>query len=116
MTILYSWLFLSLAVWITATVLPGFHVKNFSSAIIVAAMFGVLNYFLGWIFLTVFAIATLGLAVALAFVTRVVVNAIILSVTDALTDRLKIDGFRWALAGALIMSAIGTLGEWLLMR
>lgn len=114
MTIIYSWLILSFAVWLTAMILPGFHVKSFGSAVVVAAVFGVLNYFLGWIFFTVFTIATLGLALVLAFVTRVVVNAIILKLTDALTDQLKIDGFKWALAGALIMSAIGTLGEWLI--
>jgi putative membrane protein len=116
MTLLYSWLVLSFAVWITAMVLPGFHVKNFASAIVVAAVFGILNYFLGWIFFVVFGIATLGLAWLLAFLTRWVVNAIVLKITDSLTDRLKIDSFGWALAGALMMSAIGTLGEWLIGR
>jgi hypothetical protein len=27
-----------------------------------------------------------------------------------------IDSFGWALAGALMMSALGTLGQWLVMR
>jgi putative membrane protein len=31
-----------------------------------------------------------------------------------MTDRLTVDGFGWALAAALMMSAIGTLGEWLI--
>lgn len=33
MRLLLSWLILSLAVWVTAMVLPGFHVKNIRSAI-----------------------------------------------------------------------------------
>ena len=113
MGIFLSWLILSLAVWVTAELLPGFHVKSFGSAILVAALFGVLNYLLGWLFFVVLTIATLGLALLLAFLTRWVINAIILKITDALTDHLTIDSFGWALGGALMMSAIGTLGEWL---
>lgn len=35
--------------------------------------------------------------------------------TDKLTDHLRIDSFGWSLGGALMMSIIGTLGEWLLL-
>lgn len=114
MNLLLSWLILSFAVWLTAVVLPGFHVKSVGSAILVAAIFGVLNFLLGWLLFTVFTIATLGIAWLLAFITRWIINAILLKLTDALTDRLTIDGFGWALGGALMMSAIGTLGEWLI--
>jgi putative membrane protein len=114
MSLILSWLVLSLAVWVTAVVLPGFHVKSFGSAILVAAIFGVLNFFLGWLFWVVFAIATLGIALLLAFITRWIINAILLKLTDALTDHLTIDSFGWALGGALMMSAIGTLGEWVI--
>ena len=82
MGFLLSWLILTVAVWITAAVLPGIHVKSFGDALLVAAVFGVLNFFLGWIFFTVFTVATLGLAWLLAFVTRWIINAIILKITD----------------------------------
>jgi putative membrane protein len=116
MSILLSWLILTLAVWITAVVLPGFHVRSFGSAIVVAAIFGTLNFFLGWLIFAIFTIATLGLAWLFAFLTRWIINALLLKLTDALTDRLRIDSFGWALAGALMMSALGTLGQWLVMR
>ena len=32
--------------------------------------------------------------------------------TDALTDHLKLDGFNWALAAALVISLVGTLVTW----
>jgi putative membrane protein len=115
MSILLSWLILSLAVWVTALVLPGFHVRSFGSAIVVAAMFGLLNFFLGWLIFAIFTVATLGLAWLFAFITRWIINALLLKLTDTLTDRLRIDGFGWALAGALMMSALGTLGQWLVM-
>lgn len=114
MNLLLSWAVLSFAVWVTAQVLPGFHVKSLGSAFGVAAIFGILNFFLGWLFFVVFAVGTLGIAVLLAFVTRVIINAILLKITDAVSDSLKIDSFGWALGGALMMSAIGTMGEWLL--
>jgi putative membrane protein len=116
MGLLLSWLILSVAMWLTAVILPGFHLKSFASAILVAAMFGVLNFLLGWLIFAIFAVATLGIAWLLAFITRWIINAIILALTDKLTDRLTIDGFRWALLGALMMSALGTAGEWLVMR
>lgn len=113
MSLILSWLILSFAVWVTDAVLPGFHVKSAGSALLVAAIFGVLNFLLGWLLFAVFTIATLGLAWLLAFVTRWLINAILLVLTDKLTDHLTIDSFGWALGGALMMSAVGTLGEWL---
>ena len=114
MSILLSWLVLSFAVWLTAVLLPGFHVKSLGSAVIVAAVFGVLNFLIGWLLFGLLTIVTLGLAWLLAFITRWIIDAILLLVTDRLTDHLKIDSVGWALVGALLMSVIGTLGEWLL--
>jgi len=115
MSILLSWLILSFAVWLTAVILPGFHVKNFGSAIVIALLFGVLHFLLGWLFFAVFTIGTLGLAYLLAFITRWIITAIVLKLVDGLTDKLKIDNFGWALLGALVMSAIGTLGQYVVM-
>lgn len=112
MSIILSWLVLSFAVWVTDAVLPGFHVKGVKSALLVAAIFGVLNFLLGWLFFAVFTVVTLGLAWLLAFITRWIINAILLVLTDKLTDHLTIDSFGWALLGSLMMSVIGTLGEW----
>jgi putative membrane protein len=114
MNMILSWLILTLAVWVTSAILPGFHVKSPKSALLVAAIFGVLNFLLGWLLFAIFSVATLGIAWLLAFITRWIINAILLVITDKLTDHLKIDSFGWALGGALVMSLVGTLGEWLL--
>ncbi len=109
MELLITWLITSLAVWVTAVILPGFHLKNFGSALLVAAIFGILNVLLGWLFFTVFTIATLGIAWLLAFITRWIINAILLKITDALTSHLKIDNFGWALLGSLMISLVSAL-------
>jgi putative membrane protein len=114
MGLLISWLILSLAVWATAAVLPGFHIKDFKSAVIVAAIFGLLNFFLGWLLFLVFAVATLGLAWLLAFITRWIINALLLMLTDRLTDHLKVDSFGWALAGALVIAIVAAVVQWVL--
>ena len=116
MELLLSWVVLSIAVWATAEILPGFKVKSLSSAFGVAAIYGVLNMLLGWMLWSVFAIATFGMALALAFVTRWIVNAILLTITDKISDALEIDSFGWAIAGAMVMSVLGTAGEWLVGR
>jgi putative membrane protein len=111
--ILLSWLILSVAVWLTATILPGVHVQSFGSAVVVAAIFGVLNYLLGWLLFGIIGIATLGLGFLLAFVTRWVVNTLLLKLTGALTSRFTIDTWGMAFLAALLMSGLGTLGQWL---
>jgi putative membrane protein len=111
---LLSWLVLSFAVWATASLLPGMHLKSFGSAVLVAALFGVLNFFLGKLLFVLFGIGTLGIAWLLAFITRWIIDAIILKVTDALTDHIDIDGFRWALGAAAVMALLGTVGEWVI--
>ena len=116
MSLILSWLILSVAVWVTSLILPGFHVKGPKSALLVAAIFGVLNFLLGWLMFAVFTVATLGIAWLLAFITRWIINAILLVITDKLTDHLKIDSFGWALAGAFVMSLVGTLGEYIVHR
>ena len=114
MYLILSFLVLTFAVWVTDRVLPGFHVRDGKSAFIIAAIFGLLNLLLGWLLFAIFTVATLGIAWLLAFITRWIINAILLVITDKLTDRLKIDSFGWALGGALVMSLIGTLGQWVI--
>jgi uncharacterized membrane protein YvlD (DUF360 family) len=39
MSLILSWLILTLAVWLTSAILPGFHVKSPKSALLVRAVF-----------------------------------------------------------------------------
>lgn len=116
MGMILSWLVLSLAVWVASGVLPGFKVKGKTGVFLVAALLGLLNWALGMVFFVLIGIGTLGIGFLFAFVTRWAVDAILLKIVDALTEQLEIKGFRWALGGALVISGVGTLAEFVLRR
>lgn len=109
---LLSWLVLAISFWVTAAILPGFQVKSFGSAVGVAAVFGILNWLLGRLIFFLLGVATLGIGFLLAFITRWIVMALLLKLTDALSSNFKVKSFGTAVIGALLMSGIGTLAEY----
>jgi putative membrane protein len=111
MGLLLSWLVMSAAFWLTAEILPGFRVKGFRGAVLVAAVFGLINWFIGWLLFVVIGVASLGLGFLFAFLTRWLVNAILLKVTDSVSSNLSVRDFRTALIGALLLSLFGTIGQ-----
>jgi putative membrane protein len=116
MDLLLSWLVLSVSVWLTAAILPGFEVRGFWGAVKVAALFGLLNWLIGWFIFFMIGVGTLGLGFLLAFITRWLVSALLLKLTDAFSSSLKIASFGRAFLAAMVMSGIGTLAEWLILR
>ena len=91
---------LTLTVLMLARLLPGVRIKSAGSAFVVAVVFSLLNFFLGWIVkvaLFVPAILTLGL---LFLVLPFIVNTVMLWLTDKLLSAFEIDSF-----GSLLMSA-----------
>lgn len=106
-----SWLVCALALWLTSIIIPGFTLKGVGGALKVAALFGILNWAIGWFIYGLIGIASLGLGFVFTFVTRTVVNAILLKVTDALMESLNIKGFGTAILGALSISIIGALAD-----
>ena len=112
MAILVSWLVLSVAVWVTGRLVPGFEVRGGAAgAIVVGAVFGVLHWALGKLLFALLVVGTLGLGYLLAFVTRWVVSAILLKLADALTDKLTIRTWGTALVGAAVMSLLAAIGD-----
>ena len=113
MGLLLSWLVMSAAFWLTSQLLPGFEVKGFKGALWVAAIFGVINWLIGWLLFFLLGIISLGIGFLLAFITRWIVNAILLKVTDAVSSNLSVKDFPTALLGALLLSLFATAGQWL---
>jgi putative membrane protein len=95
---------------IVSKLLPGFHVRGFGSALVVAAVYGVLHVLLFRVlvflaFIPVFL--TFGLFIF-------VINAFLLFLTDALLEQFEIDGFLTALGGAVLLTILNGIWRWLL--
>jgi putative membrane protein len=109
--LLIAWLILSLGVLAAAKIVPGVSVPDFWDAVIVAAVFGVLNVLLAKLMFVVFGILTLGIGFLLFFITKWIINAILLKITDALTERITIRSFGDAMLAALVISCVGVLAD-----
>jgi putative membrane protein len=109
-----TWIVLSVSFWLTARILPGFELRGCGSSILVAALFGVLHWLIGTLLFWMIGFGTLGLGFLLAFITRWIVSAIVLKLTDALSKSLTIKSFGTAVLAAMLMSLFGTLAEYLL--
>ncbi len=112
--ILVSWLVITVGVWVASLLLSGFRVRGgAASFFVVAAVIGILDVFVGWLIFVVIGVATLGIGFVLAFVTRWIVNAVVLKIADALSSRLQIQTFGTALLAALVISGVGVAADWL---
>lgn len=108
MHLLISWLVLSFGLWITSALIPGFRIQGFTGALIGGAVFGILHFFIGWLLFTLIGIGTLFVGFIFSFVTKWIVSAIVLQLTDAVTDSVSIDNFRIALAAAAVLAFLST--------
>ena len=101
-------LVIAAAVWIVAAVVPGVHVQDgFASYLIIAVIFAIVNVLVRPVLLLFslpFLVITLGLFL-------LVVNAALLGITAALTDRLSIDGFGSAVVAALLITMVTWAGD-----
>jgi putative membrane protein len=105
MRLLISLLLNTLALIITAYIVPGFQVANFQSALLAAIVLGVINTFIKpvLVFLTLpLTIVTLGLFIF-------VVNAIVLFLTSFFVNGLTINGWLPAILGAVVLSVVSTI-------
>ncbi len=109
MYILLHMAVLTVTVLAMTRIVPSVKVKSVGSAIMVALVFSVLNVLFGWLiraFLIVPAILTLGL---LFLFFNLIVNTVLLWLTDKVMRSFEIETFR----GLLSAAAMITLANWL---
>ena len=101
---------LALAIFIVANFMPSIKIKTFWTAVIVAVVYSIINFFIGWllIFLSLpFIFITFGLF-------KFVINAFLLWITDQLIDDFKIEGFTSTLIAALLITITDSALKWLI--
>jgi putative membrane protein len=105
-----------IAVLVASKIMPGVRIRKTETAIGVALAFAVLNLVAGWLLRVVLAIVLLPAAVLtfglVYLVLGLLVNSILLYVTDRLIDDFEITGL-WPLVGA---SGLISVAAWLLPR
>ena len=101
--LLVRWGLLAAAFAITSWILTGMSISGgFWAYVWVSALFGVVNAIIG----TILRIVTFPLTVLTLGLFSVIVNAILLNITDGLTSNLTIDQFWWTAIWAAIIMAI----------
>ncbi|MDM8544275.1 phage holin family protein [Desulfococcaceae bacterium HSG9] len=111
MNFLWNILLLAAAVFIVANVMPGIKIKNLWTTLIVAAVYSLINFFVGWLlhFLALpLIIITFGLF-------NFVVNAAMLWLTDIIIDDFEVDGILNTLIAAFLITIINSILRWLLL-
>ena len=99
---IWTWLLNSISVYVTAKLLAGVEVKNFWSAIFVAALLALVNIFIKPVLVILslpVTILTLGLFIW-------VINAALIMLVDAMVEGFKVRSFAWALIFGVVMSII----------
>ena len=90
-------------VYVLASVLPGVRIRTFGTAVVVALVYGVLNYFLFWVLALITFIPML-LSLGLF---GLVINTFLLWVTDKVVDDFEI----CSLGMTFIMAVLLTVGR-----
>ena len=103
--ILVRWLLLAIAIFVAAYMIDGIRVAGFMSAVMAAAVLGVLNAFLRPVLL----ILTLPLNILTLGLFTFVINAILLMMASGVIGGFSVDGFWWALLFAIVLSIINSL-------
>lgn len=94
----------TLAVLVTAYLLPGVEIKDAWMAIVVAVVISILNILVKPILILLtlpVTILTLGLFL-------LVINAVIILITSAIVEGFIVNGFWWALLFSLILSLVSS--------
>jgi putative membrane protein len=104
--LLIRWAVLAGAFAVTTWLLSGIEISGgFWGYLWVSALFGIVNAIIG----TVLRILTLPLTILTLGLFALVVNALMLELTDAITSHLTIDEFFWTAIWAAIILAIVTV-------
>jgi putative membrane protein len=101
--LLVNWLLLAAAFAVTSWLLSGMDVSGGVWGYIwVSALFGIVNTIVG----SILRLLTLPLTIITIGISLFFVNAILLEITDAISDHLTIDDFFWTAIWAAIILAI----------
>ena len=102
MSLVLRWLLNTLALLVVAHVVPNFHYRSLLTLAVAALVLGLLNT----IVRPLLFVLTLPLTVVTLGLFLFVLNAIMLELTAWLVPGFDIDGFGWAIVGAVVLALV----------
>lgn len=105
MALILVWILNAVALLIVAYILPGINVASFGAALIAALVLGLLNTLVK----PVLVLLTLPITVVSLGLFLLVINALVFWLAGSILRDFHVDGFGWAVLGALVYSVVSTL-------
>jgi putative membrane protein len=105
MRLLLQWLLSALALLVTSKLVPGFVVAGIGSALIAAAIIGLLNATIG----LVLKILTFPISILTFGLFLLVINGLMILAASALVPGFRVYGFGPAFWGAVVLALLGML-------
>ena len=99
---LITWLLASLALLITAYIIPGIQIEGIWAAFLASAVLGLINAVLK----PVFVILTLPVTIVTIGIFLLFINPIMLWIAGSITPKFKVDGFVPAILGSIGLAIV----------
>ncbi|ANN79869.1 phage holin family protein [Bordetella flabilis] len=111
MTLILVWILNAVALLVVAYLLPGITVASFGSALIAALVLGLLNMLVK----PVLVLLTLPITIVTLGLFLLILNALLFWFTGSILKGFQVNGFWWAVIGAILFSIISGLLSTLLV-
>ena len=111
MRLLLHWVLSATALWIVAHFVPGIYVSGPKAALIAALVIGLINATLG----LVLKVLTFPLTILTLGLFWLVINGLMLELASSFVDGFVVRGFVPAFIGAILMSLVSSVLQWLVM-
>lgn len=109
MGFIWNILLLSVAIFIVARMMPRIHVESFWTVLLVALVYSVINFLVGWLL----ALLALPLMIITFGLFKFVINAFLLWVTDKLIEDFEIEDISTTLIAAILITVIDSVLRWI---
>ena len=109
MRLIINWIFSAIALIIVTQIVPGFYVRSFTTALVAAAIIGIINATLG----VILKVLTFPLTVVTLGIFWIVINALMLEFASMFVRGFVIRNFFAAFVGAILLSVINMIFHWL---
>lgn len=94
----------SIAVFVSAKILPGIKVENFWTAVIVAIVFGLVNVLVK----PLFVFLTLPITILTLGIFALFINAIMILLVSRIVPGFKVEGLLWAFIFGIVLSIVSS--------